>query len=117
MTGYGSIPHGDLLKSPADWVSPSKSVGDCWNNPPSADEKKLILNFCRRTGTYTCTEHALPLKKDVRVKGKYGRLRPSWKLHERQETRVAGTQSGAMGGRSHGFRPRGPADKAGGQSG
>ena len=43
MTGYNSIPHEDLLKSPADWISPSNSGGDYRNNPPVADGKKVIL--------------------------------------------------------------------------
>ncbi len=43
MTGYNSIPHDDLLKSRADWISPSNSGGDYRNNPPAADGRKVIL--------------------------------------------------------------------------
>lgn len=43
MTGYNSIPHEDLLKSRADWISPSNSGGDYRNNPPAADGRKIIL--------------------------------------------------------------------------
>jgi CubicO group peptidase (beta-lactamase class C family) len=43
MTGYNSIPHPDLLNSPADWISPSPSGGDYQNSPPPADGKKVIL--------------------------------------------------------------------------
>ena len=43
MTGYNSIPHDDLLKRRADWISPSNSGGDYRNNPPAADGRKVIL--------------------------------------------------------------------------
>ena len=43
MTGFNSIPHADLLKSPADWISPSNSGGDYRNHPPAADGRKVIL--------------------------------------------------------------------------
>jgi hypothetical protein len=43
MTGYNSIPHDDLLKSRADWISPSHSGGNYRNNPPAADGRKVIL--------------------------------------------------------------------------
>lgn len=43
MTGYNSIPHEDVLKSSANWISPSNSGGDYQNNPPPADGKKVIL--------------------------------------------------------------------------
>ncbi len=43
MTGYNSIPHDDLLRSSADWISPSNSGGDYRENPPPADGKKVVL--------------------------------------------------------------------------
>ena len=43
MTGYDSIPHDDLLRSSADWISPSNSGGDYRENPPPADGKKVVL--------------------------------------------------------------------------
>lgn len=43
MTGYITIPHADLLNSPADWISPSLSGGDYTSNPPAADGSKVIV--------------------------------------------------------------------------
>jgi len=43
MTGYNSIPHDDLLKSPADWISPSSSGGNYREDPPPATGGKVIL--------------------------------------------------------------------------
>lgn len=43
MTGYNSIPHNHLVKSPADWISPSSSGGDYRGDPPPATGGKVIL--------------------------------------------------------------------------